>query len=430
MDGTVIDTDRAKLITRIKQYLSAPSFDEAAQLYPAFAKKYERYTPSTVWEETSKIGFSESKVAASLIFPFDVRWLYYETDGKWLNESRPEFSRNLEDNEFLITVPEPRKVSETRPVFAATLVNRHVHERGSAIFPRETRGEGLFSDLEANIDEAAWRKLRDHFGLKGERRDLVSRAFVGKLFRLAFAILHAPAYQTEHASALSADWAHLPIAKDKEIFDRLVDAGEQVTRLLNADRDAREIVEALLSHESASKVGVLQRQDGQQIAPDDLTVTVTYWGGGKGRWKPRAFLEEEKPAVEYAANWGDRTGDLFINDTTFFSNVPEAVWKYQLGGYPVLKKWLGYRQADRREGKPLTDDERRWFRSTIQRIAALLALSPQLNSLYQKASTNCFTALELGISAEAARERRDAKKKKVGNTKVTPAMKPKGKKNG
>jgi hypothetical protein len=60
----------------------------------------------------------------------------------------------------------------------------------------------------------------------------------------------------------------------------------------------------------------------------------------------------------------------------------------------------------------------------IQRIAALLALGSQLNAVYQEASANCFTSVELGISPEAARERRDAKKKKVGSsTNVTPAMK-------
>jgi type ISP restriction-modification system protein len=63
------------------------------------------------------------------------------------------------------------------------------------------------------------------------------------------------------------------------------------------------------------------------------------------------------------------------------ANVPELVWTYQLGGYPVLKKWLSYQQADRRDGKPLTDDERRWFRQVIQRIAALLALGPSLDAL-------------------------------------------------
>jgi Type ISP C-terminal specificity domain len=71
--------------------------------------------------------------------------------------------------------------------------------------------------------------------------------------------------------------------------------------------------------------------------------------------------------------------------------VPELVWTYQLGGYPVLKKWLSYRQADRR-------DERRWFRQVIQRIAALLALGPSLDALYQDAAANAFTAEELQIS--------------------------------
>jgi hypothetical protein len=73
------------------------------------------------------------------------------------------------------------------------------------------------------------------------------------------------------------------------------------------------------------------------------------------------------------------------------------VWTYQLGGYPVLKKWLGYRQADRRDGQPLTDEERRWFRQIVQRIAGLLALGPMLDALYQEAAADAFTADELKI---------------------------------
>jgi hypothetical protein len=430
LDGTVIDTDKSLLATRIQKYISAPNFNAAVQQYPAFAENTHESEPSKIWEEMKKIGYDDKKLVRSLIFPFDERWIYYETHGKWLNRSRPEFALNLDDNEFLITVPEPRKVSEARPVFAGTLVNRHVHERGSAIFPREIRGNDLFAGAEANIDEAVWRRLRDQFKLKGERRDKESQVLVARLFRLCFAILHSPAYQAEHASALSADWAHLPIAKSVEVFNRLVDVGDSVLRLLDANRDARDIVETILGHDRASTIGSLRRHDGQQVAPDDLKINVIYWGGGKGRWRPRAFTEEEKPADGYAIGWGARTGDLFINDATFFANVPELVWTYQLGGYPVLKKWLGYRQADRRGGKPLSDEERRWFRSIVQRIAALLALGPRLDSLYHEVSANYFTSAELGISGEAARERRDAKKKKSSSTKLTPAMKqgPKAKK--
>jgi hypothetical protein len=259
--------------------------------------------------------------------------------------------------------------------------------------------DDLLAHREANLSEPAWRVLRDHFGFAGERRDEDARAFVGRMFRLAFAILHAPSYQAEHKSALSSDWAHLPIPKDASLFDRLVDAGDNVIRLLDAKRDARETVETVLSAERAKHIGQLRRSDGTNVTADDLKVTVTYWGGGKGKWKPRPFSDLEQPLYQWAHAWGERTGDLYLNDTTYFGHVPDAVWLYELGGYPVLKKWLGYRQADRRGGKPLDDGERRWLRQMVQRIAALLALGPSLDSLYQEVVAKSFSAMELNARA-------------------------------
>ena len=62
-----------------------------------------------------------------------------------------------------------------------------------------------------------------------------------------------------------------------------------------------------------------------------------------------------------------------------------------------LKKRLGYRQADCRGGEPLTPDEPRWFRSTVQRIAAILAIGPRLADLYSAASEDASAAAELWI---------------------------------
>ncbi|MGH6857093.1 MAG: type ISP restriction/modification enzyme [Methylocella sp.] len=406
IERSVIDTDQDALATRIRAYINAKTFEAAASRFPELAPTRNEdgklaiagYDPDNVWNDLHKIGFDKSKVLSFLTFPLDQRFIYYETRTKLLNRPRPEYGENRNDNEFLLTVPEPRKKSESRPIFATTLSNLHVHERGSVVFPREIRGGDLLADRDANLPEAAWRVLRDQFGLKGERRDAAARAFVGKMFRVAFAILHAPSYQAEHKSALSADWAHLPIPKDKKLLDRLVAAGENVTRLLDANRDAHDVVESILGAGRARVLGPLKRIDGKQVRPDDLKITVTYWGGGKGRWKPRPFMAEELPAIVYGDAWGERTGDLFLNDDAYFANVPELVWTYQLGGYPVLKKWLGYRQADRRDGKPLTDDERRWFRQIIQRIAALLAFGPSLDGLYQEAAASAFTAEELQIA--------------------------------
>lgn len=398
VEGGVIDANATTLGKRLTGYFAAETFDAAAVASPEIAAPKARYKPEKAWEALKKEGhFKAENVKPFLTFPFDQRSIYYVDKHKWLNEARPEFSQNLIDNEWLITVPEPRKESETWPLFGTTLVNLHVHERGSVVFPRETVSDDLLAQRDANIAEPAWRVLRDHFGLAGERTDADARAFVGKLFRVAFAVLHAPSYQAEHKSALSSDWAHLPIPKDALLFGKLVDAGEQVARLLDANRDAREVVETILTPTRAKHLGQLRHLDGKQMTPDDLKLTVTYWGGGKGKWIPRAFLEAELPAATWSTAWGERTGDLYLNAEVHLAHVPDAVWTYQLGGYPVLKKWLGYRQADRRDGKPLTEDERRWLRQMIQRIAALLALGPTLNELYQDVVANSFTATEVGL---------------------------------
>ena len=73
--------------------------------------------------------------------------------------------------------------------------------------------------------------------------------------------------------------------------------------------------------------------------------------------------------------------DIHLNATTRWKDVPAAVWACTLGGYPVLKKWLSYREAALL-GRPLTADEAHDFTHHVRRLAALLALHPQLDAHY------------------------------------------------
>ena len=124
-------------------------------------------------------------------------------------------------------MPEPRKASETWPVFATELVDLHVHERGSVVFLAKLGEKTCYPTATPTFRRQPGAPLRSHFDYKGERRDKSARIFVGRLFRIAFVVLHAPSYQAEHKSALSADWAHLPIPRDAKLFDRLVTAGKR-----------------------------------------------------------------------------------------------------------------------------------------------------------------------------------------------------------
>ena len=136
-----------------------------------------------------------------------------------------------------------------------------------------------------------------------------------------------------------------------------------------------------------------KKLSGGQVAQQDLVVSVSYFGAARGKWIERAYIEGEAQHP----SWGDTTGDVYINDAIYFGNIPKAVWNYEIGGYPVLKKWLGYRQASRRAGRPLALEERQHFRSMIQRLATLLALHAVADSLYEKSAAAAFTAEELGV---------------------------------
>jgi hypothetical protein len=53
-----------------------------------------------------------------------------------------------------------------------------------------------------------------------------------------------------------------------------------------------------------------------------------------------------------------------------------------LGGYQVLKKWLSYRESALL-GRPLTGEEAQDFTHHVRRIAAIIALHPELDEHYR-----------------------------------------------
>ena len=70
----------------------------------------------------------------------------------------------------------------------------------------------------------------------------------------------------------------------------------------------------------------------------------------------------------------ETTFDIYLNDRAYWRNVPAAVWRYKLGGYQVLKKWLSYRERNIL-GRPLHPEEVQHFTDTARRIAAILLVT-------------------------------------------------------
>lgn len=86
---------------------------------------------------------------------------------------------------------------------------------------------------------------------------------------------------------------------------------------------------------------------------------------------------------------GARTCDVYLHDVAYWSNIPIRVWEYALGGYPVIKKWLSYRE-EKLLGRPLTKDEVRYVQQMARRIAAILLLEPALDANYHQVKERAF----------------------------------------
>ena len=92
----------------------------------------------------------------------------------------------------------------------------------------------------------------------------------------------------------------------------------------------------------------------------------------QGRAVERAYIPEERTAMGNALPaLGETTFDIYLDAHTFWCNVPAAVWRYELGGYQVLKKWLSYRERSIL-GRPLHPVEIQFFSYMARRIGMIL----------------------------------------------------------
>jgi hypothetical protein len=100
--------------------------------------------------------------------------------------------------------------------------------------------------------------------------------------------------------------------------------------------------------------------------------------------EPQALGEDETIIFDLL---GHQTFDIHLNAEAVWTNVPSNVWNYFLGGYPVIKKWLSYREAAIL-GRPLKTEEATYVSEMVRRIAAILLLSPSLDANYAASKAN------------------------------------------
>jgi predicted helicase len=121
-----------------------------------------------------------------------------------------------------------------------------------------------------------------------------------------YAILHSPHYRETYKEFLKIDFPRIPTPSDPTEFTKLVKLGGELRQI------------HLLESSIIENYITTYPEDG-----DNIVTKVLY-----------------------------KNGNVFINETQFFSGVPEVTWNFYVGGYQPAQKWL----KDRKDRELNFDD--------------------------------------------------------------------------
>ena len=394
-DGFLVDIDLDRLRTRVADYFNPDlSHEEIARRYPAAMRNTTSVSLEARAVRDARLlrGARDGAGFVRCAYrPFDNRWLYWEADSGLLARPRPDYRPHVFKGNLWLTAAQHLRKGAAEPQTCVTenLGQLHLIERSANLFSAWLRDGGIGNDQNLPAPDPAANTDQRHPNLSTPAARYLDRLgkTVEDLFHHVLATLHDPAYRAANSGALQMEWPRIPLPGWPEgdadgaatALSRSAARGRDLARLLDPDAPVPGVTQGTLRPEIAA-IAVPATVDGRNMAGDDFALTAG-WGHfgqgdavmpGQGRVVERAHTPNERTALDDASTiLGSTTFDIHLNRRAWWCNVPAAVWRYKLGGYQVLKKWLSYRQHDIL-GRPLQPEEVQYFTDTARRIAAIL----------------------------------------------------------
>lgn len=383
----LVDIDQKPLETRVRAYFDkAVSDADLTELCPDLMTDEAGYDAAKVRRELlgKKHNFDHAQMVVCEWMPLDSRYLYWQPTGKLLNRNRPEYHEQVwPGNVFLACTQKPRKSEYPSPIVVKAIGSYYLMDPYATYFPLRRRHNTLMGEsIGPGIDERWLERLCSTYGIEARSKDghsftIAAMGLNDNVFYHANAILWATAYKDAHGASLNMDWARIPLPTKAEPLEVSASLGRTVAELLSADKSVPGVTTGKLRAELKG-LAIPTKIDGGSIDPDmDLEVSAS-WGfrnkaGSVMCGTGKVLANETDP---------DGAVDVYINDSVCWRNVPRDVWEMTIGGYPVVKKWLSYREL-RVLGRPLTVDEMTYITHVVRRLKALLLLGPELDANYR-----------------------------------------------
>ena len=273
--------------------------------------------------------------------PFDPRFTYYtgQSRGFYSTPARKIMHHLIAGENLALCVC--RRV--TNPVWQHALItnqiteNCYVSNQGSEsayviplyLYP-PPEGLELSRERELNLTPAFLKALAERLALQQtESFGLPKDISPEDILAYIYAVLHSPTYRERYVEFLKYDFPRIPLPTDLAQFQKLAGFGHI---LIDVHLGRHEL----------------------------LVSTSRFEGEG----------DSVVGRVQY------RDGHVWINRTQYFSDVPLAVWEFEIGAYQPCEKWL----RDRR-GEALTHADIRQYRQVLAAVAETLRVMQQIDEV-------------------------------------------------
>jgi hypothetical protein len=382
----LINMDRSILDHRMRLYYNnSVEWNEICALGSGLTKDVPRFDAKKCRNKLLGIeGFDPTRLLPFAMRPFDLQWCYYSPVRPLWREPRPDYWANYTPGApALVTRVKGARTIEGPPlVFVRQLCDYHMMPPNASVLPIAFTSRTTTSSPTLFHDELPSRSIpnlspaaRAYLASQGLPDPDTDQETAELIWYHALAVGYSPAYLTENADGILQDWPRIPLPKAKVALVTSAALGRQVAALLDTETSVPGVTTGKIQDELKS-IAVFQRVDGKPANPGagDLDLTAGWGHAGKGG--------VTMPGKGKLIRREDGAYDIFLNDDTYWRNIPEMVWDYTIGGYQVIKKWLSYREKPLL-GRGLSPEEVRYVTEMARRLAALIALQPSLDENYR-----------------------------------------------
>ena len=297
-DRMVIDTDRNRLLERIRRFADPNYTDDETRQYFFGNKTAGKYLPgdSRGWSmskaRNSIRGFDHNSVIIPITYrPFDNEFIYYCQE--MVDWPRMSIMRHLqEENVGFCSVRINSRDNEhtyfvTDNIMDKTLLSSKDNANVFPLYLYEN------DEKRPNLDKDIWSRINVSVG-----REVNPEEVLGYIY----GVLYSTKYREKYKEFLKVDFPRVPYPSSTEQFQMIAEKGNELIRL------------HLMKEADRWPTSVTFPENGDNII-EELT------------WSP------------------EEGGRVKINKTQYLGNVSATAWNAYIGGYQPAQKWLKDRKG-------------------------------------------------------------------------------------